>query len=124
MRHALRLFAIALALLSLSLRAPAQDAAAAGRPRVYDAQGKSVTFEQVLDAIAASDVVFVGEMHNDGAAHQLELQLLAGTYAHLARDAQQRNSARPLVLSLEMFERDVQLVLDEYLAGLIQEKQF
>src|SRR5881275_2323790 len=105
MRYALKLFAIALALLCVSLRAPAQDAAAAGRPRVYDAQGKSVTFEQVLDAVAASDVVFVGEMHNDRAAHQLELQLLDGAHARLA---QQRDNARPLVLSLEMFERDVQ----------------
>jgi hypothetical protein len=31
---------------------------------------------------------------------------------------------RPVVLSLEMFERDVQYILDEYLAGLITEDQF
>ncbi len=29
---------------------------------------------------------------------------------------------RPLVLSLEMFERDVQSVMDEYLSGSITER--
>jgi uncharacterized iron-regulated protein len=31
---------------------------------------------------------------------------------------------RPVVLALEMFERDTQVVLDEYLGGLIDERQF
>lgn len=123
MRHALKLVALFLALLAAPLRAPAQVAPTAGSYRVYDATGKPATLEQALDAIAASDAVFVGEIHNDQTAHQIELQLLAGAHTRLAGDAQQ-HSARPLVLSLEMFERDVQLVLDEYLAGLIQERQF
>ena len=39
----------------------------------------------------------------------------------LGVDAKER---RPVALSLEMFERDVQTVLDEYLAGLISERHF
>jgi uncharacterized iron-regulated protein len=108
-------------LVGLSLHAAAQDAPATNTLRIYDAQGKPVTFEQVLDAMGANDVVFVGEMHNDAAAHQIERLLLEGAYARLH---QQTKDARTLALSLEMFERDVQPVLDEYLASLIQEKHF
>jgi uncharacterized iron-regulated protein len=57
----------------------------------------------------AAEVTFIGEVHNDPVAHYLEEQLLRRTW-----DLQ-------LALSLEMFERDVQYVLDEYLAGLITE---
>ena len=123
MRHAPLLVALILALFAVPLRAPAQVAPTAGGYKVYDATGKPATLAQALDAIAASDVVFVGEIHNDPTAHQIELQLLEGAHARLVGNAQP-HGARPLVLSLEMFERDVQLVLDEYLAGLIQERQF
>jgi uncharacterized iron-regulated protein len=123
MRHTLKLVALALALLVLPCHAQAQTAPTPDGYHVYDAMGKPATFEQVLDAMLASDAVFVGEIHNDQAAHQIELQLLEGAHTRRTGDAQQRG-ARPLVLSLEMFERDVQLMLDEYLAGLIQEKQF
>ncbi|HEX8069005.1 MAG TPA: ChaN family lipoprotein [Pyrinomonadaceae bacterium] len=128
MRHTQRLLnftlAALLALLALPARAPSQEVSAVTNYRVFDASGKPATIEQVLDAAAASEVVYVGEIHNDATAHQLELQLLQGAFARLARGGAQGHATRPLVLSLEMFERDVQLVLDEYLAGLIQEKHF
>src|SRR5262245_53119705 len=65
--------------------------------------------DQLLAASRAAEVTFVGEPHNDPVAHYLEEQVLRGTW-----DAQ-------VALSLEMFERDVQYVLDEYLADLITE---
>jgi uncharacterized iron-regulated protein len=127
MRHKFRLLnfvlASTLALLLCAPRALPQEAQTVNNYRVLDANGKPATLEQVLDAATASEVVFVGEIHNDATAHQLELQLLQGAFTRLARNTQAR-AARPLVLSMEMFERDVQLVLDEYLAGLIQEKHF
>jgi uncharacterized iron-regulated protein len=123
MRHTLQLVVFACAMSAAPFCVQAQTAPTAGSYRVYDATGKPATIEQALDAIAASDAVFVGEIHNDQTAHQIELQLLEGTQTRLAGDAQ-KHDARPLVLSLEMFERDVQLVLDEYLAGLILERQF
>ena len=33
-----------------------------------------------------------------------------------------RRQGRPVALSLEMFERDVQGIMDEYLAGMIAER--
>jgi uncharacterized iron-regulated protein len=59
-------------------------------------------------------VIFIGEEHESRASHQAELSVLKG----LAK----RNSS--LVLALEMFERDVQDILDAYLKGEISEKKF
>lgn len=58
-----------------------------------------------------AQVIVFGEEHNDSLAHVLQKQL----YKALLE------SDRNVVLSMEMFERDVQLVLNEYLDGLISE---
>jgi uncharacterized iron-regulated protein len=90
--------------------------------RVYDSSGKVVTLADVINAMGKAEVVFIGESHNDAVAHQLELQLLQGTFLHYnAGDS--AVSPRDIVLSMEMFERDVQTTLDEYMGGLILEKQ-
>lgn len=86
-------------------------------PGLFMSDGKPASWEQLLEGAGAVEVVFLGEQHDDTIAHRRQLQLLE---ALQARYGQQR----PLVLSLEMFERDVQLVLDEYRQGLIAEAQF
>ena len=75
---------------------------------------ESVSLEQMLDDLAKAKVVVVGENHGHKLGHALELAILKGVQARKARTA----------LSLEMFERDVQGVLDEYLAGHITESHF
>jgi uncharacterized iron-regulated protein len=77
--------------------------------RIYHGDGTAATMDQLLAASAAAEVTFIGEPHDDPIAHYLEQQVLRSTW-----DAK-------LALSLEMFERDVQYVLDEYLADLITE---
>jgi uncharacterized iron-regulated protein len=72
------------------------------------------TLDAVVQELADADIVFVGEQHDDRNAHALEFALLEHLYARNPR----------LVLSLEMFERDVQGVLDEYLRGYITETHF
>ncbi len=96
-------------------------AAAAAQPadepyRIYTDAGAPSSVNDLVQAMAASDVVFLGEMHDDATAHALQVVLLAA--------AMRYDPNRPLVLSLEMFERDVQGVLDEYLAGLVREQDF
>jgi len=124
MKHVtLRLFVFALALLLTPHVALPQDAPqVSGNYQIYDATGKPATLDQVVEAIAANEVVFVGETHNDETAHLIERQLLEQTFARLAQGSKDHNDR--LALSLEMFERDVQTPLDEYLAGLITEPQF
>jgi uncharacterized iron-regulated protein len=83
--------------------------------RVYDSRQKGFSdFESMLADLARADVIFLGEQHDDPNTHRLELAVLEGlTRRHVS-----------LVFALEMFERDVQPVLDQYLAGTIGEEQF
>ncbi len=79
------------------------------------ARGKSFTdFEGMLQQLSRADAVFLGEQHDDRGTHALQLAVLEG----LARREVK------VVLALEMFERDVQPVLDAYLAGTMPESAF
>ncbi len=104
--------------LLLALAMPPQDPTPAeswAPHRVYDARHKTFSdFETLADAAAKSDVVFLGEQHDDPATHRMELALLQAV-------ARRRTN---VVLALEMFERDVQPILDRYLAGTISEEVF
>ncbi len=66
---------------------------------------------QVADALSGSDVVFYGERHSHPGVHLQQMKLL--------RALVERNPR--WVLSFEQFERDVQGVVDDYLAGRIGE---
>jgi uncharacterized iron-regulated protein len=87
-----------------------------GAYRVYDGDGRPATLDDVVSAMSDHEVVFVGETHDDPTGHMLEAELL--------RRAHEASASRSVVLSLEFFERDVQPVVDEYLAGLITESAF
>jgi len=88
----------------------------AGVQRVVQAStGATVSFRTMADAAAQTDVVFFGEQHDDDETHRAELQLLT--------EIGNRKKGK-VVLSLEMFERDVQPVLDAYLAGTLSEADF
>jgi len=77
--------------------------------------GAVVTFESMLDTLAGADAVFLGESHVDETTHRVELAVYEGLL-------ERRDGA--VVLALEMFDRDVQVVLDSYLAGKIDEAEF
>ena len=83
--------------------------------RVVDPAARvEVSASRMLARLARADVVIFGEQHDDAETHRAQRELL---------DALGR-TARPVVLSLEMIERDVQPVLDHYLAGRIPEPEF
>ena len=82
--------------------------------RVYDTRKKQfIEFETLAQRLAAADIVFVGEQHDDPATHRMELAILEGV-------ARRRDS---VILALEMWERDVQPLLDRYLAGSATEAE-
>ncbi|MBA3901511.1 MAG: ChaN family lipoprotein, partial [Bacteroidetes bacterium] len=60
-------------------------------------------------------VIFFGELHNNPIAHWLKLELVKA-----AHEQKKQN----LVLGAEMFESDIQIVIDEFFAGKINEKSF
>jgi uncharacterized iron-regulated protein len=83
--------------------------------RVYDTHHQGFTdFERMLADLTKADVIFVGEQHDDPNTHRLEAAMLDGL---------ERRGVSPTV-SLEMFERDVQSMLDAYRAGKTSEDEF
>ena len=70
-----------------------------------------LTLDQAADALRDYDVILLGEWHDHAGNHLAEMALLRALHQRQPR----------LALSMEMFERDVQPVLDDYLAGHIGE---
>ncbi len=104
---------------------------------VYGAEGDRSSLTELLDAAAESEALLIGEEHNDAIGHRVQYRILteghrrlsgAPPNVHPSREAGTRPPApaggRPVVLSLEMFERDVQYIVDEYLDGEITESHF
>lgn len=85
--------------------------------RIFDGKGNPSTLEKVIEAAARTDVVFLGEQHDDATAHALQMQIFKAIVEKYSKE-------RKIALSLEMFERDVQIVIDEYLNNLISEAHF
>lgn len=85
--------------------------------RAFDGKGNPVTMDQIVKAIGETDVVFLGENHDDAVAHAIQSEIFK-------RAVEQYGAKRRVALSLEMFERDTQIVVNEYLAGLISETHF
>lgn len=77
------------------------------------ANQKEISLEELVADVADVDVLFFGEEHNDSLGHALQDQI----YQALLE------SYGTVTLSLEMFETDCQLIVDEYLAGLIRESK-
>ena len=118
---------VACAIATVILSACASNARLGGTPlatnanvgttnlRIYDTKAaRFISFARLTQAMSGVDVVFFGEQHDDPGTHAAELAVLA------ALGAEREN----VVLSLEMFERDVQPLLDRYLVGAISEKDF
>src|SRR3954462_14521322 len=83
--------------------------------RVFDTRQKGFgDFESMLADLARADAVFVGEQHDDENTHRLELAIVEGL----------TQRGVPVIVSLEMFERDVQPMLDRYTRGGTTEQQF
>lgn len=84
--------------------------------RIYSVKlGKEVTLNEIVEDMANADVLFFGEEHNDSVTHCLEQKTYELMY---------RKFGAKTTLSMEMFTRDVQTVMDEYLQGSIREKHF
>lgn len=82
--------------------------------RVFDEQGRPTDWASIRTAAAAADIVVIGENHG----HLLGLEAAACLFDDILDD-------RPgAVLLLEFFERDQQVAIDDYLAGVTDEAAF
>lgn len=85
--------------------------------RIYDAKGNAASVQQIVESAGKSNVIFLGENHDDAAAHFLQAEIFRKVFESYSKN-------KKIALSMEMFERDVQTIVDEYLKDLITEKKF
>lgn len=80
----------------------------------YYHNDKEISLKQAVDIANDYDVVFFDEYHDQVDIHQAELNFFKQMY-------QQNNN---MILSMEMFERDVQEIMNKYLNDEITEEEF
>ena len=83
--------------------------------RIFTGEGKKAHYRDIIKGALKADVVFFGELHDNPIAHWLELEVTKDLYSEKGKD---------LILAAEMFERDNQLLIDEYFGDLIKESSF
>lgn len=82
---------------------------------LFDNNGKEINFDDLLKGISSAQVVLVGEVHNCSMTHWLELEIAKALYSvHKEK----------LTMGMEMLEADNQLILDEYMKGIISSDRF
>jgi uncharacterized iron-regulated protein len=79
---------------------------------IYSKDGKKTSFRKLVNKAKSSDCILFGEYHDNPIAHWLQLEL---TNEILSTN---------LVLGFEMFESDQQRILDLYVNGKMDEKEF
>lgn len=81
------------------------------QPAFFLGSGQPISKQDFLQKLSetTADVICLGENHADRTAHALELEILALLHG----------AGASLALSLEFYQREAQIVLDEYLAGLV-----
>ena len=75
---------------------------------------KTIKLREMAEKLGSYDVIFFGEYHDNKILHSLEIELLKLFYSN----------NKNLVISMEMFERDVQMMIDKYLNEDISEEEF
>ncbi len=96
----------------------------AGEYVIFTGAGERSSLEDIIAAMGRHEVVLIGETHDDPTGHALELELLRRAHETYGMSTAEADTSRPVAVSLEFFQRDVQPILDEYLAGLITETRF
>lgn len=83
--------------------------------KIYDVKKqKGISLDDLVADVKNIDVLFFGEEHNDSIGHELEVELFSKIAKAYPKTA----------LTLEMFHTDTQPIINEYLSGLISEKNF
>ncbi len=77
--------------------------------------GKVVQWSDLVQSAAQYDIVLFGEFHDNPVCHWLQYELTKDLY---------KQKEGKIILGAEMFESDNQLILNEYISGLIKEKNF
>jgi uncharacterized iron-regulated protein len=88
-----------------------------GQPRrlpMFTGAGRAMNWSDLQRAIDWAEIVIIGEQHDDAMGHAFQLVVMEDTLARWPR----------AMLSMEMLERDHQLLVDDYLEELITQEFF
>lgn len=79
----------------------------------YNIKGKEVKTDKLINELEEYDIVFFGENHNSSVNHWLQLKVTQALY---------EKKKGQIILGAEMFERDNQSQLNQYLSGKFDAK--
>jgi uncharacterized iron-regulated protein len=82
------------------------------RADLRDRAPSAISVDEAADLLKDYDVIFLGEWHDHPGNHLAQMALFRAIHQRAPR----------LALSMEQFERDVQPVVDDYMAGRIGEE--
>ena len=74
--------------------------------------GLTVNFRQMMDAVATSRVIYIGETHDNIEAHKVQLQII-----------KRLSEQFKVAIGLEMFRRSAQVQLDQWNTGKLSMKE-
>ncbi len=83
--------------------------------RIFTGNGEKTDFDAIVKATKDYDIIFFGEQHTDPIGHWLEFRLLKALY---------ESDSTNVIVGMEMFEADGQLLIDEYFNDFISKKSF
>jgi uncharacterized iron-regulated protein len=83
--------------------------------KIYSAKsGKSVSFAEMIQEMAETRLVYVGETHNSLPMHQIQAKIIQGLY----------EQGRHLSVGLEMYPVTQQEALNKWSLGILSEEEF
>ncbi len=75
---------------------------------------RSLKLGEVIDAVSDRPLILVGERHTNYEDHKVELEVIMGLF----------RKGRKFAVGMEMFQKPFQNAVDEYLTGMIDEREF
>lgn len=79
--------------------------------QLYSAKGKKISYKKMMKKLKKGDIILFGESHNDPIGHWLQFEV-----------TQDLHEDQKLAIGAEMFERDNQIPLTQYLTNEIDRK--
>jgi uncharacterized iron-regulated protein len=82
-------------------------------PIIIDTR-KLMRLEDIISDVLDKRIIYIGEFHDRFAHHNLQLQIIKRIH----------EKDKKIAIGMEMFQRPFQSVIDEYIAGTLEEKDF
>jgi uncharacterized iron-regulated protein len=85
-----------------------------GQPRILDLErNQEITFAELIANVEKTRVIFMGELHDHPGHHQAQLAVIQALH----------DAGQEVTIGLEMFQRDDQEILDQWVEGKISREE-